>query len=571
MRTRVFIFALLTAMLTADIAMAMGLGAAQLKSGLGQPLKVIIPVLGDGNEDVVSSCFAIAPASEADDGIPALNKVKLALKNMGGLPYLLLTTTSPVNDPVVLFTVEARCPGMVRRDYTLLLDVADSSNAKPEIATPSAVVISPVSRQPHVTGSASQSNLTDKPARNDTAQFSSRKTRLPHSQVNQTIPSPTPNLALRMSADLTWLPGQHPLSEEQKTTLKRMQGKLSINSGGQSSEVDRLRDDMVATQQQLAQARQELALLKEQMARTEVPAVMAAPVASSPVVKPVSHWWQSGWLWGALALLVLVIGYFIDRRRKVQNFSFTPAYDEEKDSEADLTLVSPIQRNSEAVDVAAAFDKDDLASVEQPLDLEFTVTSLPGHELQAIKSGRNELLQTEALSVSNLLRVTEEAEVFLGLGYVDRAIAVLTEDIAAKPRNHPAVWFMLLGIYRQQGDHDAFAQAVTEFQLRFNLIPPTWELDTINCQDGEGILAIPHIQTKIMSLWPNHECHYYLSELLYDDRNGSRQGFSLDVYRDIIWLKEILDILSKPETMIAEEVAAGDNLDWNFNSPVNGQ
>ena len=75
---------------------------------------------------------------------------------------------------------------------------------------------------------------------------------------------------------------------------------------------------------------------------------------------------------------------------------------------------------------------------------------------------------------------------------------------------------------------------------------------------------MPHIQAKIVSLWPSHECHDFLSELLYDDRQGSRQGFSLDVYRDILWLKEILDVLGKPETTIAEQVAAEDNLDWDF-------
>lgn len=568
MRTRVFTLVLFLAVSAADVAMAMGLGAAQLKSGLGQPLNVIIPVLTDGKEEMLGACFALVPFSEADDGLPGLNKVKLALKDMTGAPYLLLTTQTVVNDPVVVITVEARCPGVIRRDYTLLLDMVDNLPSRIEIVSPPVSVTPSVSRSvvTRIPSSSIQTTQFGTPARSKLRHASTSKAPGTHSQP--ALSSVMPNLALRMSADLTWLPGQHPLFGEQLATLKRMHGKLSINAGGQSSDVDRLRDDMVATQQQLTQAKQELALLKAQMAKTAAP-----PPAIEPplVVKSDSHWWQSGWLWVGFALLVLVIGYFLDRRRRAKDFSFAPVYDEVTDSEDDAEFVAAMPKISDTADLDSALDKDAISSYEQHLDLEFTVTKLPGHDLLTSKSARNELLQTEALSVSNLLRVTEEAEVFLGLGYIDRAIAVLTEDIADKPRNHPAVWFMLLGIYRQQGDHEAFNQAISGFQQRFNLIPPTWDSDPNATHDGEGMLAMPHIQAKIMSLWPNHECHYYLSELLYDDRHGSRQGFRLDIYRDIIWLKEILDILGKPETKIAEEVAADDSLDWNFNSPANGQ
>ncbi len=43
----------------AESALALGLGAAQVKSGLGQPLNVLIPLVTEQPSSVDSSCFAL--------------------------------------------------------------------------------------------------------------------------------------------------------------------------------------------------------------------------------------------------------------------------------------------------------------------------------------------------------------------------------------------------------------------------------------------------------------------------------------------------------------------------------
>jgi tetratricopeptide (TPR) repeat protein len=169
------------------------------------------------------------------------------------------------------------------------------------------------------------------------------------------------------------------------------------------------------------------------------------------------------------------------------------------------------------------------------------------------------------LAVPSALRATEEAEVFLELGYVDRAIKVLTDDIAAHPRNPPAVWLLLLNIYHQQDNRVAFDEAVAAFSMRFNLIPPTWDSISKPMPEGEGLLAVPHVLAKVVSLWPRPECQDYLSELLYDDRQGTRIGFSLDVYQHIAWLKEVLCMMTRTELAIAEDVQRGNDLDFDLN------
>ena len=52
----------------------------------------------------------------------------------------------------------------------------------------------------------------------------------------------------------------------------------------------------------------------------------------------------------------------------------------------------------------------------------------------------------DALAVSELWQVTEEARVYVELGHHDRAIEALQEHIRKLPRSVPAAWLMLLGL-----------------------------------------------------------------------------------------------------------------------------
>ncbi|ARU30648.1 hypothetical protein CAP31_02450 [Sulfuriferula sp. AH1] len=521
----------------------------------------MIPVLSDDAGELADNCFVLTQPGQADDSLPSLKKARLTVKNMAGIPYLALTTQYAVNDPVLVFAIETRCSGLVRREYTLLLDVA--SNASNAAVVVSPVIVPPVVARPRVAQPAPKT---------DAELFSSKqglvaKRKLPASDrhpaavARPAVIQPAFAVNLHLSTSLSSLPGQYPLSAEQLIALKRMRGMLSIDAGRPASEIDRLRDDLVASQQQLAQAKHALVLLRAQTVKPAQPQPALQPTAARNAA---ASWRRSGWLWIGLALLVLVAGYVLDRRRKLSNLMFTVPSPDDQADKGQIKLGAIAQVDSATNDLWAHVDDVAAPSSQQHPDIEFAVDKLPGHDLLARPAERHNTVQSEALSVSSLMRVTEEAEVFLGLGYKDRAIAVLSEDIAGHPRNHPAVWFMLLGIYRELGDHESFDRTVAGFKQRFNLIVPTWNLIMPAEQKGEGVLAMTHIMTRIISLWPDHECYDYLSELLYDDRQGSRQGFSLDVYRDIIWLKEVLDILSKPETKIAEEVAAEDNLDWDF-------
>ncbi|MFA5172420.1 MAG: hypothetical protein WC426_12730 [Sulfuriferula sp.] len=527
--------------LCVEPAFALGLGAAQLKSALGQPLNLIIPVTSATSAELDGGCFALVGPGRDDSGVPSITKAKLTLQHRDDTAFLRLTTSYAINDPVVAFAIESRCIGVVKREYMVLLDMVSPVEAPvaPEVTLTNSAV--------KVTATPPRANKSHTPHIKSTAQAPAHHI----SSVSDQIVTTTP--ALRLSTDLQWLPGQHQLTTEQLSDLKRMRGKLSIDAGGDTSTVDDLRDDIVATQKQLAQAKQELAQIRSQTAQAhQVPDRAQNPHMQNPATKPAFWPAISMWVWILVAgLVIALLAYLFRRQRKLPDFNqVATAYEPG-------SITQPHAATDSHAATSAVVDAgDDLGN-------DFFLGELPGQTMLGSKTDMAKMA-SDSLSVSNLMRVTEEAEVFLELGYPDRAIKVLTDDIATHPRSRPAVWLMLLGIYRQQENRPAFDEALVAFNADFNLASPTWDDIAQPEQEGEGLFAMPHVLSKIVTLWPSHECHDYLSELLYDDRQGTRQGFRLDVYRDIIWLREVLAVLSQPESQIAEDVAANDLLDWDL-------
>jgi hypothetical protein len=524
-----------------DPGFAIGLGAVQLKSALGQPLNLLIPVISATPAELDSGCFALVATGRDDSGLPTFLNAKLMVQRRDDdTAVLRLTTNYIVNDPVVAFAIESRCTGVVKREYMVLLDVGSPVDTRVVQSVELTAIKSPVAPVHPIHPARVKSEVRTRPTS--------------HHVSSVRTESATAMPELKMSSDLQWQPGQHKLTTEQLSDLKRMRSKLSIDAGGDTGAVDNLQDDIVATQKQLTQAKQELAQLRNQIVQFHLVNERAktTSVPKQPAVIP-SSTTSALVLWVLVAGVIIVVFIYLFMFRSRRQL---PDFDQA------VPLHEPFVR---AIPQSPAVVSD---SVDEEMGVAaqdgFLMEELPGKILLTGKSNMAKVV-SDSLSVSNLMRVTEEAEVFLELGYPDRAIKVLTDDIEAHPRNRPSVWLMLLGIYRQQDNRQAFDEALVAFNAGFNLVSPTWDDILLPEQDGdEGLFTMPHVLAKVVSLWPSHECHDYLSELLYDDRHGTRQGFRLDVYRDIIWLKEVWAVLSQPESQIAEDVAANDMLDWDL-------
>jgi hypothetical protein len=146
-----------------------------------------------------------------------------------------------------------------------------------------------------------------------------------------------------------------------------------------------------------------------------------------------------------------------------------------------------------------------------------------------------------ALAVSELLHVTEEARVYVALGHPERAIEVLNEHIRELPRPMPAAWLMLLDLYHANGLRQEFRQLAEDFHVQCNVQTPLWEGFGSDELDDGGIETFPHILRHIVDLWRKPECREYLERLLHDNRESRRTGFPLAAYSDILLLLQVLD------------------------------
>ena len=166
----------------------------------------------------------------------------------------------------------------------------------------------------------------------------------------------------------------------------------------------------------------------------------------------------------------------------------------------------------------------------------------------------------DALAVSELSHVTEEARVFRALGHNERAIEVLHEHIRRSPRSMPAAWLMLLDLYHATENRSDFRDLADEFHTHFNVEAPPWEaFGSDEAIVTGGIESFPHVEQQVVALWRKPGCRAYLERLLHDNREGRRNGFPLQAYADILLLLQVLD--APVDVDIDGDLAAAGKLD----------
>ena len=111
---------LIAAAIASSSAHALLLGEAVAQSGLGAPLRVVIPVRPAPGESLDSACVRLVPTA-AGIGAPIVTG-RVSLERAAATPRLIVTTPNAINEPAVQFAIQVGCDGTTRRNYVLLLD-----------------------------------------------------------------------------------------------------------------------------------------------------------------------------------------------------------------------------------------------------------------------------------------------------------------------------------------------------------------------------------------------------------------------------------------------------------------
>lgn len=155
----------------------------------------------------------------------------------------------------------------------------------------------------------------------------------------------------------------------------------------------------------------------------------------------------------------------------------------------------------------------------------------------------------------------EQAKIYVNLGRDDNAIQLLKAHITAAPTSALQHWLYLLNIYRDTDQKEAFEESAKALHQTFNVVMPQWEkISTVDefYAPAHTLEEYDYIVNKVTMLWADCEkeadkmlqTKRYLDKLLTDTRDHQRTGFSMDVFEEIVFLRDMLDTREK----LAQEV-----------------
>lgn len=616
-------------------AAALSLGAEQVTSYLGQPLRLSIPLLGTAGDSLDARCFRVV-SPERTDGLTTISQGRIELQISPSPPRLIVRSNRSVDDPVVRISVEAGCDSPIRRDYTLLLDPPPTQAV--ETARPAPAPTPPVSADANLNfGSAARplppantspdeeaqrreralagranaaaakanaralANKLDKVPKASLATSSTPRAQ-PKSvakeqdqlRVQDGAGQPSAAVAdaslaalavprLKIASDL---PSFEPSATGTKFT-DELQAAIAVerrarllNAPIEEDLSPRLEADLVVAKRRLAELQSQLSTAGI-AAKSDPTAVAAAGLAGQsnsgiskaaapPAVQADWNWRQ--WLWIPGLLLVLGLIGFLLRQRRLQRqappFAAAPAVHGVSDeavfaptlADIDTTAVPlsnavtavgrPVQLVSAAAAESPGLPSSRLTDkVAAPSPAPFNPLSRPPATVNAEREAsdrlNNPLFQlrdtTRHVDVTELSQVTDEAQVYVDLGRNDQAIEILRDHIENQQgeRDSPAAWLMIFDLYRRTNNRAGYDELAPKFRTHFNGRMPDWDSYGHELALDDGLEAFPHLVAVLQRDWGTSEARKFLEELLYDNRGGSRLGFSLAAYRDILLLLQV--------------------------------
>ena len=160
------------------------------------------------------------------------------------------------------------------------------------------------------------------------------------------------------------------------------------------------------------------------------------------------------------------------------------------------------------------------------------------------------------LDVSNCLEeqkaanlVLEQAKIYTSMNRLKDAVMLLKTQIQETPKVALNHWFYLLEICRNSNQKEAFLNNAKHLHEKFNIMMPQWEKPMFPPLVASHLEELPHIIERLTRLWGAEgkvtenmiQTKAYLDELLMDNRSTERMGFGIEVFQEIMLLREMLD------------------------------
>jgi hypothetical protein len=153
--------------------------------------------------------------------------------------------------------------------------------------------------------------------------------------------------------------------------------------------------------------------------------------------------------------------------------------------------------------------------------------------------------------------ILEEAKKLAEKKMAEEAIAHMQWAIRAKPNTSIVIWLYMLDLLKQLNHRETFEQYAAELHQQFNVIAPAWAASN---EEGPSLESHAHIEKRITTEWPVLHLKPYLQNLIKDNRDGERAGFSQAEIEEILTLINVLEARNEAAE-VSPETASADHSD----------
>jgi MYXO-CTERM domain-containing protein len=562
-----------------------------------------VRIAGDADARTVAECLRLAPGRSAD-GLPWLQHGEVSATGDRAWARVVISSATPVFDPILRFALEDVCNSRLRREYTLLLSYGDKPAAAPARPAQAAAPASGESRRPARGASATQMWTTapgesiDSLARalypHDPAVrrrfVAATRAANPDLALGTTATTPLPpgtDLAIpdpsRLAASA---PAARPAVHQPEPRLRRRDATSSAPAAsaprvapapsdrlrlrepgelgggtvlgapddpaaGRERSLVRRQEDLVAaldrlTETQLALA-ERLRRLEEieagLSARADKLAAAPAPLAAPPALPAtatVSA--EKGRDWPYLAAAFGALAVLVAAALAAwRRRRAAPTFPFDREE------APPAEPADEAPTVVAAPTAEAGAAADPPAWIPEPLHSRSWPDasttLAAAPAGPAAVapIVVDEVPAEEFDSAIELAEIMVSFGRIQGAAETLAEFIRGNPKQSVAPWLKLLEVYRMAGLRPEFNALARQLNKTFNVKAVTWENFDAARSSQESLEQMPHIVETLQKSWGTRDCQAYLQKLLRDNREGTRQGFPLVVIDEILTLAAVLE------------------------------
>jgi hypothetical protein len=577
-------------------AHSIGLGQLDVQSSLGRPLRAAILLVGA--ETVNSTC--VKATIESTEG-EILAKPRIYLAREKQATSISLQSDKPINEPAVTVTVEITCETPVRRSYQILLDppAASAELPKADLLLPGRLLSSGVTpadptENPSETKSRQKTDrdqLTANPRRstdrkNPPSAKTERLTQVQSARVSQPV--------LRLSSDTN-------LSSV-TTSIDKLKLEWALSAPRVDSN-PKAADEIRAAQNRFAALLRDEDQLKEASAQArtarEQQLILQAEVEVLRVQSQLSKAkldelqndksGSSGWILGLTGLLiasVAMIAWLAWRLKSARsmgqnnwwenapsndsqlNEPLTEQFLDTNAAMADQVSVKPVGRNIKGGKIRETNEDRLFEKRLEPRLAANTEHASPQSEAGARSNfSHNGLLtdsnpdtlpptlrQVELIRAEEVSDTLQEVEFWMLLNDRSRALEILEPLSNVEKPDSPAPWLYLLDTYAETGDKAKYEALRERCEHVFNVRIAKWA-DKNAEGNSRGLDEFSHLMDEICGRWKSDSIVTFLEGLLVDNREGSRAGFELSAYRDLMLLIALAKEIQPPKPM-AESAAA---------------